>query len=58
MARRWREEIWGERREFGAFANTLILSLSKDEPFCSWFDELATSAAYGRRDSNEPPGAG
>jgi hypothetical protein len=23
--------------------NTLILSLSKDEPFCSWFDKLTTS---------------
>jgi hypothetical protein len=22
---------------------TLILSLSKDEPFCSWFDKLTTS---------------
>jgi hypothetical protein len=23
--------------------HTLILSLSKDEPFCSWFDKLTTS---------------
>jgi len=27
--------------------NTLILSLSTDEPCCSWFDKLTTSDAYG-----------
>jgi len=28
-----------------ASVNTLILSLSKDEPSCSWFDKLTTSDA-------------
>jgi hypothetical protein len=26
--------------------HTLILSLSKDESFCSWFDKLTTSDVY------------
>jgi hypothetical protein len=33
MSRGWREP----------FHSPLILSLSKDEPLCSWFDKLTTS---------------
>jgi hypothetical protein len=31
--------------EADASVNTLILSLSKDEQSCSWFDKLTTSDA-------------
>ena len=30
-----------------ALVDPLVLSLSKDEPFCSWFDKLTTSDVYG-----------
>ena len=33
----------------------LVLSLSKDEPSCSWFDKLTTSETY-KRDAAALPG--
>jgi len=32
--------------ECDASVHTLILSSSKDDPFCSWFDKLTTSDVY------------
>jgi hypothetical protein len=37
----WEPSAWC--RATAGFVHSLVLSLSKDELFCSWFDKLTTS---------------
>ena len=39
----WLGSIWDKARSSGVSKHSLVLSLSKDERFDSWFDKLTTS---------------